>query len=141
MKHQRTHYGYVLRIDAGEEIVAALTSFAIAEGVRGGLISAIGAVSEAELGFFRRPTKDYVRRPLRGEYEIVSLSGNYSELDGQPFPHCHVILAGEDFVALGGHLFRAVVSVTCEAQIVIDGGVVKRAQRPDLGFNPLQLGD
>jgi predicted DNA-binding protein with PD1-like motif len=42
---------------------------------------------------------------------------------------------------VGGHLFRAVVTVTCEAQIVMDGGTLRRARRPDLGFNPLEPSD
>jgi predicted DNA-binding protein with PD1-like motif len=141
VKSQRTQYGYVLRLDPGEEIVASLTAFARREQLRGGLISALGAVGETELGFFVRSTSSYVRRTLRGEHEILALTGNFSELDGEPFPHCHIILAGEDFTAVGGHLFSAVVTVTCEAQIVVNPAAIRRVRRPDLGFNPLELPD
>jgi predicted DNA-binding protein with PD1-like motif len=138
---QRTQYGYALRLDPGEEIVASLTAFARQENVRGALISALGAVGETELGFFVRSTSSYIRRTLHGEHEILALTGNFSELDGEPFPHCHLIVAGEDFAAIGGHLFSAVVTVTCEAQIVVHGGAIRRIRRPDLGFNPLELPD
>lgn len=141
MNSQRTRYGYVLRIDPGEELVASLTAFARRENLRGGLISGLGAVGETELGFFVRATSSYVRRTLAGEHEILALTGNISELDGEPFPHCHIIIAGEDFAAVGGHLFSAVVTVTCEAQIVVAGGTIRRARRPDLGFHPLELPD
>lgn len=141
MKAQRTHYGFVLRIDSGEEIASSLAAFARRENLRGGFISALGAVGETELGFFVRSTSSYIRRTFTGEHEILALTGNFSELDGKPFPHCHIIIAGEDFAALGGHLFRAVVTVTCEAQIVVDAGIVRRGRRPDLGFNPLELSD
>jgi predicted DNA-binding protein with PD1-like motif len=40
-------------------------------------------------------------------------------------------------VAYTGHLFRGVVTVTCELQVVTDPGVLARSARPDLGFNPL----
>ncbi len=139
MNAQPTRFGYVLRIDTGEEIAAALADFARRHDVRGGLISGIGAVGECELGFFVRATSSYVRRVLTGELEILALTGNFSELDGEPFPHCHIIVAGDDFAALGGHLFRAVVTVTCEVQIVTAGVVVRRVRRPELGFNPLEL--
>ena len=139
MQSQRTRYGWALRIDAGEEIVGALTAFAEREGIRAGMISGLGAVGETELGFFARGTGEYVRRTFSGEHEIGSLSGNFSELDGRPFPHCHVLIAGADFVGYAGHLFRAVVTVTCEVQIVVDPGVLRRERRPDLGFNPLAL--
>lgn len=140
MQIQRTRYGYGVRIETGEEIIAALTDFAARENVRAGLISGLGAVRECELGFFIRTTREYVRRLFTGEHEIGVLTGNFSELDEKPFPHCHVVIAGEDLVAYTGHLFRGVVTVTCETQVVTDPGVFRRLRRPDLGFNPLDLG-
>jgi len=138
MKSQATRYGFVVRIDPGEEIIAALTELARARGVRAGLISGLGAVGEAELGFFVRSTGTYVHRSFAGEHEILALTGNYSALEGEPFPHCHIIIAGEDLVAHGGHLFRGVVTVTCEAQIVTDPGTILRVRRPGQGFNPIE---
>ena len=140
MQVQRTRYGYAVKIEGGEEIIASLTDFARRERVRAGLISGLGAVGECELGFFVRATKQYVRRVFMGEHEIGSLTGNFSELDGEAFPHCHALIAGEDLVAWCGHLFRGVATVTCEVQAVTDPGVLRRVRRPDLGFNPLELG-
>jgi hypothetical protein len=140
MQARRTEYGWALRLDGGEEIVEALRAFAAAHGVRAGSISAIGALGEAELGVFVPGRRDYVRRRFHGDHEILSLTGNFSELDGEPFPHCHVVIAAEDFVARGGHLFRGVVTVTCEVQVVTDPGALRRVRRPELGFNPLELG-
>lgn len=139
MQSQRTRYGYALTIDSGEEIVQTLAEWAAREGVRAGLISGLGAVGEAELGFFSRTTSTYERRVFRGEHEIGSLTGNLSLLEGRPFPHCHVVIAGPDLVAHTGHLFRGVVTVTCEIQVVTDPGLLERVSRPDLGFNPLRL--
>ena len=140
MESQGTRYGYVVRIDRGEEIIATLRSFAETAGLRAGLISGLGAAADLELGYFVRTTGQYVTRSIPGECEIGSLTGNFSELEGRPFPHCHVVIAGEDFIAHTGHLFKGVVTVTCEVQIVTDPGVVRRVKRPDLGFNPLDLG-
>ena len=140
MDQQRTRYGYALKLDGGEEIIASLTAFAADQSVRAGLISGLGAVGETELGFFVRETGDYVRRTFSGEHEIGSLTGNFSELDGKPFPHCHIMIAADDFAAFTGHLFRGVVTVTCEIQVVSDPGVLRRVRRADLGFNPLALG-
>ena len=140
MQVQPTRYGYAVRIETGEEIISSLTEFARRENVRAGLISGIGAVGDCELGFFIRATRQYVRRAFAGEHEIGALTGNFSELDGEPFPHCHILIAGDDLAARTGHLFRGVVTVTCEVQVVTDPGVFKRVRRPDLGFNPLELG-
>jgi predicted DNA-binding protein with PD1-like motif len=135
-----TRYGWTLRLDGGEEIVASLGRFATQHGVRAGLISGLGAVGETELGFFVRETRSYVTRVFTGEHEIGVLTGNFSELDGAPFPHCHIVIAGEDMVAHTGHLFRGVVTVTCEIQIVTDPEAMRRVRRPEQGFNPLDLG-
>ncbi|HEY6196705.1 MAG TPA: PPC domain-containing DNA-binding protein [Candidatus Eisenbacteria bacterium] len=137
MERQRTSYGWVLRIDAGEELFETLRAFAVEHDVRAGTLSGIGAVGEAELGFFVRESRSYIRRVFRGEHELLSLVGNVSVLEGSPFPHCHLTLAGPDFVAYGGHLFRAVVSVTCEVHVVTSPGAIVRASRPDLGYHPL----
>lgn len=137
MKSQRTGYGWLVRLDAGEEIIATLAAWAEAHGVRGGTISGIGAVGEAELGFFWRDQKTYERRTFQGEHEILSLLGNFSLLEGRPFPHCHMILAGADFVPHGGHLFRGEVTVTCEVHVVVSSTPIVRESRPDLGFHPL----
>jgi predicted DNA-binding protein with PD1-like motif len=140
METQRTRYGYTLKLDTGEEIIASLGSFAATEAVRAGMISGIGAVGDVELGFFVGETGQYIRRAFEGEHEIGALTGNFSELDGVPFPHCHVLIAGRDFIAYTGHLFRGVVSVTCEIQVITDPGIIRRVRRPGLTFTPLELG-
>jgi predicted DNA-binding protein with PD1-like motif len=140
VESQTTRYGFALKIETGEEIIASLVGFAEAQGVRAGLISGLGAVGDPELGYFARSTKVYERRVFRGEYEIGSLTGNYSELEGRPYPHCHIVLGAADFSAYTGHLFSGVVTVFCEVQIVTDPGIMRRVKRGDLGVNPLQLG-
>ena len=98
-------------------------------------------MTDIELGFFAPATRTYIRRSFGGDYEIGSLTGNFSELNGRPFPHCHAVIGGEDFAAFTGHLFRGIVTVTCEIQVVADSAVLRRIERPDLGFNPLKLGN
>jgi hypothetical protein len=139
VEYQSTRYGYALKLDAGEEIVATLASFAAQRGVRAGMISGIGSVRDPELGFFLTDHRTYERRTFHGEWEIGSLTGNLSDLEGQPFAHCHVVLGGADFTAWTGHLFRGVVTLTCEVHVVVDPGIIRRLRREDLGFHPLRL--
>ncbi len=141
MEVQRTRYGFALRLDQGEEIIAGLTAFATRHGVRAGVISGLGAVGDPELGYFVRATREYVTRRFPGEYEIGALTGNFSELEGQPFPHCHVVIGDPEFATFTGHLFHGTVTVTCELQIITDPGVLRRVRRPEAGFNPLALDD
>ena len=138
MKWQPTRFGFVLRLEAGEEIFASLRRFAELQGIRSGTVTGLGAVGETELGFFHPATREYSRRSFTGDYEIGSLTGNLSEFEGHPHPHCHLVISGPDFVAHAGHLFRAVVSVTCEITIATDPDPLLRMARPDLGFHPLE---
>ena len=140
MQARRPRYGWVLRLDPGEEIVETLATFAAREGVRAGLISGLGAVGETELGFFVPTTGEYTRRVFTGDHEIGTLTGNFSDLQGQPFPHCHIVLSGPDFVAHTGHLFRGRVSVTCEIHVVTDPEPQRRVRREGRGFSSLELG-
>ena len=141
MEQRRTRYGWTVRLDPGEELVTALTEFASRENVRAGALSGLGSVRDAELGYFVRARGAYERRAFGGDadYEILALTGNFSEREGRAFLHAHMVIAGPDYVAHGGHLFRGVIAVTCEAHIVTDPDVQRRRRREDLAFDALEL--
>ena len=43
MQSQRTAYGWALKIEPGEEIIAGLSAFGVRHGVRAGIILGLGA--------------------------------------------------------------------------------------------------
>ena len=138
MNWQSTRYGYALRLDAGEEIVGSLAAFAAERGIRAGAFSGIGSATACELGYFARGTGTYVRRVFDRDYEIGALTGNFSQLEGHPFPHCHVVLGDDAFAAVTGHLFRGTVTMTCEIHVITDPEVLERVSRPELGVARLE---
>ncbi len=140
MKVIRSGGGYLLRLMRGEEIHESLTAFARDQGLRGAAVRGIGAVEEVEVGYFHRDRKSYERRVLPGIHELLSLSGNLSGKDGEPFLHAHVVLMGADFTLSGGHLFRAVVAVTGEIAVVLADLDLVRTPDPDLGLALLEPG-
>jgi hypothetical protein len=105
---------YIIRLDAGERVIETLRSLCERDGIGSGFFSGLGAVNEAELGHFDPATGDYFWTKLSGSYEIVSLYGNITVVDGKPFIHAHASLGDETFAVRGGHLREAVVSMTCE---------------------------
>jgi predicted DNA-binding protein with PD1-like motif len=139
VEYQRTRFGYVLRLDRGEDILESLARFATEQGVRSGWISGLGSVTDPELGFFLRDSQSYEKRRMEGEFEIGALTGNLTEMEGKPFPHCHVVLGDRTFAATAGHLFQGTVSVTCEVMIVTDPTALRRTRRDDLGFHPIEI--
>lgn len=96
-------------LDKGTEIINGLSHLMKMRNITTGMISGIGAVSEAQLGYFNAETKSYEKKLFPENMEIVSLKGNISFKDNEIFPHLHVVLSRRDFSAVGGHLFSGTV--------------------------------
>jgi len=139
MDYRETPRGYFVRIDRGEEIVATLNRFLAERGVRCGALTGIGAVDSPELGLFTMKTKEYLRRRFEGEYEIVALTGNVSSLEGKPFAHLHGLFSDLHCQVVGGHVFEAVVGVTCEIDLAVYPGEMKRMRDPATSLNLLDF--
>jgi predicted DNA-binding protein with PD1-like motif len=101
-------------LQPGDELHASMIQAAAEHRIEGGFLTAIGAVDEVELGYFCVPERVYSRRVVRDDLEVVSIHGNLSLRDGKPFLHAHGLFTGRDFAAIGGHIFRARVSITLE---------------------------
>ncbi len=108
---------YIVRLDAGEKIVETLKAICERDAIGGGHFSGLGAVGEAEIGHFDPGSNDYTWAKLSGPFEIVSLYGNITKVDGRPFVHAHIALGDNTLAVRGGHLKEAVVSVTCEVTL------------------------
>jgi uncharacterized protein len=128
-----SHAGLIVVLEPGEELHTSVIRAAKIHGIQGGLISAIGAVDDLELGYFRLPEKTYDRMTTRDRLEVISLTGNLALKDGAPFLHVHGVFSGPDFKAFGGHVFRAVASITLEV-MVIGGGKLERVPYPEFGL-------
>jgi len=114
MKVFESRDGYLVRLVRGEEIHASVTAMARERGLRGGVLSGIGAVEDAVVGLYDLGRREYVKRPVEGIAELLSLDGNLSLKDGAPFLHAHAVLLTENFSLAGGHLFSARCAITVE---------------------------
>ena len=113
---------YILRFDKGEEVFIQLQEFLMQENIAAAAFNAIGACGEIEVGYFNINLKDYRKKPFYEELEIVSLIGNSVMSEGKPMVHAHGMFSRADFTTLGGHVFKLVVSVTCEMFLIkLDG--------------------
>ncbi len=129
----------IARIDRGEEICEQLKVICEKEGVTLASVSAIGAVGDFTVGVFNPHTKEYKANTFTGDYEIVSLLGNVTELDGKFYSHLHMSAGDEEGKVFGGHLNRAVVSATCEMVIDVIDGRVDRKFSDEIGLNLLEF--
>ncbi|NLC69622.1 MAG: DNA-binding protein [Clostridiaceae bacterium] len=130
----------IARIDKGEEIVASIKNICAKEKILLGKINAIGAVKKARIGLFETGTKRYISTELNGDFEIVSLSGTVTGMNGEPYLHLHVNLADSSFKTYGGHLNEAYVSATCELTLqIIKEGSVGRKFSEEIGLNLMEF--
>ena len=63
------------------------------------------------MGFYNQKTAAYENHILPDEVEILHCTGNISMLDGDVFPHLHLMVGDREGRAFGGHLFEAEVFV------------------------------
>jgi predicted DNA-binding protein with PD1-like motif len=105
---------YALIFDKGDEAVRGLIRFAKECRLGGSHLTAIGAFSDATLGFFDRDKKEYRKIPIREQVEVLSLVGDIALKDGAPQLHAHVVVGKADGSAHGGHLLEAHVWPTLE---------------------------
>lgn len=135
MEYRRFGNTIVARIDRGEEILAALQEIAEAEGIQLASISALGATNDFTVGVYNVDEKQYHANDFKGNFEIVSLTGTVSTMDGEFYAHLHMSAGDEKGQVFGGHLNRAVVSAVCEMVITVIDGTVERSFSPEIGLN------
>jgi predicted DNA-binding protein with PD1-like motif len=144
MKSQRLHEvdgqrTFVLVFDKGDEVLAVLTDFARAQALSAAHFTAIGALSDATLGYFDRERKDYRPIPVREQVEVLSLVGDVAVSDGDPKVHAHVVLGKADGTAHGGHLVDAHVWPTLELVITESPAYLRRRTDPETGLALIDL--
>lgn len=139
MTYTPTATGFIIRLSKGEKIIEQLQRFCRDKGIFGAHISGIGGATRVEVGFYDLDTREYHFIEYTQTLEITSLSGNVSQVDGEPFLHLHVTLSDENNAAFGGHLKEAVVGGTCEIYLVDYGIPVERTVDEETGLKLLSL--
>jgi predicted DNA-binding protein with PD1-like motif len=97
------------RLDHGEEMIGQIADLARERKIKAAAISAIGALSQADLGFYDQAGREYRVRRVEVPVEIASCTGNISLMDGEPFVHAHAVLADSSGTVLAGHLVRGTI--------------------------------
>ncbi len=139
MQYEKTGDGYLLRLDTDDEIVEAVARFADDRRIDNGVVTGIGSVHNARLGYFDRSSREYLSRGVEDDCEIVSLVGNIAVKEGKAFPHLHVTLGTRDFQAVAGHLFEGRVAATCELFVRPLPAAVQRRKDEKTGLFLLDL--
>jgi predicted DNA-binding protein with PD1-like motif len=133
---------YALIFGTGEDPMAGLAQFAAKYKLSASSFTAIGAFSEAMLGYFDWEKKDYERIPVREQTEVLALVGDITLDDaGGRKVHAHVVLGKRDGAACGGHLLAAKVRPTLEVILTESPGYLRRRHDPASGLALIRIRD
>jgi hypothetical protein len=117
---------YLLVFHTGQHVMKGLLAFAKKHDLVAGHLSGIGAISDAEIGYFDPRTDAYLHTRQNEQAEVLSMTGNLALNGEEPFFHVHVTLGMRDGSARGGHLFEATVRPTVELVLTTSPRPVRR---------------
>lgn len=95
----------------------------------------LGVVNKIDIGVFDTTNKTYHSNQFEGTFEIVSLLGTLTQMNGEPYLHAHMSVGDMQGNMLGGHLTSAVVSATAEIVLHLIPGTVDREFNEKIGLN------
>lgn len=137
MQYRRFGNEIFVRMDSGEEILSQVKELAEKEKIKLAKVSALGAVSSFVVGAYKIAEKEYRVNKFSGDFEIVSLTGTITTMDGEYYCHLHMSAGDSEGNVFGGHLNRAEISATCEMVITVIEGSTGRKKDEKTGLNLL----
>ena len=129
----------MVRLDDGQDLFEALSTFAQKEGIHAGtVVFGIGMFRRAVFGYW--DGSQYRPEELTVPHEVVSLHGTIARAEGIPSLHLHGAVAGPDHRLVGGHLLRATVGMLQEVLIdTFPGHTFGRPMVESFGLKMLDL--
>jgi predicted DNA-binding protein with PD1-like motif len=103
-----------IRGEAGEHAAEAVMEVLRKERITYASLTGLGAVRWAKFAYYNATTRSYEEHEIDEQMEVISLVGNTTLRDGNPFIHWHVGLARHDMSMIGGHFLDAVIRPTLE---------------------------
>lgn len=135
MTHKQFGNKYIIRLDKGEEVINSLKKFCSEQKIYLGTVSGLGAADKIVLGLFNTKTKKYFSKEFSGDFELTSVLGNISQMNGEVYLHLHANISNENCQVFGGHLTSAKISGTFEGVIEKIDGEVNRKFNEEVGLN------
>ncbi len=126
---------FALVLAQGDDVLTALADFAREQNVVSAHFMAIGAVLNAEIGWFDPVHKVYKGMFFDEQMEVLALSGDIAlGTDAGPKVHAHIVLGRSDTRLRGGHLLSATVSPTLEVFVTTFPQPLHKRTDPAVGL-------
>jgi uncharacterized protein len=130
----------VIILRKGDDFRSALARELEKNSITSAFIYGVGGFLTAELAVFDSDKKEYQKKIFEdNQLEVLNLTGDVSKgPTGETVIHCHTVLAGRDYNAIGGHLVAATVGATCEITVAPLDYQLNRRPDPESGINTIQ---
>ena len=135
MEYKKVKNHIIIRLDVGEEIISSIMNILKNEKISFVTVTGIGATNDFTVGTYDVTNQLYKKSNYKGVYEIVSLLGNTSTMNNEPYIHIHMSAADKNNNVVGGHLNEAYISATAEIVLNIIETNVDRIKDPNTGLN------
>ncbi len=100
---------FLVRVEHNSDLIQFITELAEKENIVVAVITAVGALKQAKLGFYNQEKHEYQEIRVDSPHEIACCVGNISTKDGRPFVHAHAVLADKNGNTKAGHLLEGTV--------------------------------
>lgn len=130
---------FVVVADQGDEALATLEDFAHDQALSGAQITAVGAFTDATVGWYDRDAQDYRRIRIDEQCEVLSIVGDVALSGDQPQVHVHAVLGLSDGTVRGGHLLAGHVWPTLEVVVRETPTELYKTFRPEVGLALIDL--
>lgn len=118
---------HVLRLSTDEDLINVLTQYVNEQEIDAAEITVIGAVQDANLGFYDQDEQEYEEHYVEEPMELLQASGNVSYLEDERFVHLHGTFGDEEGNMVSGHVFEGTTLFAGEAVIhELDGPRLQR---------------
>jgi predicted DNA-binding protein with PD1-like motif len=110
---------FEVRFSAGDEILSGLYDLVAKHHITSGHITGIGGLAPgALLGWGDPDVGGFRKIEIKDKTEIVSLIGDISQRNGEPYVHVHMIVSSADGSTKAGHLLEAHIAPLGEITVV-----------------------
>lgn len=133
-KVANTDKPFILALKLGENLFDAILRCADAANLKSATISGLGALDDVTVAYYNLDTKQYQTKLFTGMYELISLNGNITLVEGKRFIHIHAALGTENYDVVGGHIMSATVGPSAEISIIPLASAIHREYDSETGL-------
>jgi len=129
---------YVLKAHVGEDVMLELREFCQNQGIQAASFFAIGAAKEIHIAWYNIHKKEYIKKEIQQELEVISLLGNVTVMNGEVIVHAHGSFSDENMQMIAGHVNKLVVGAACEIVLEKIEGKIEKSHDEETGLNLMQ---